>query len=448
MDKTPRRLTRALIEIESQSQIALALLFLLLAGAAPAARAQDDSPSSAELGRRLEALAAEVEDLRHGDVVDSLRSQHGFGPAASKVYGRERGLSIGGYGEMLYQDFGAERQDGATAGKSAVFDFLRLVLYTGYKFDDHVLFNAEIEFEHASPGEAGEVSVEFANLDFLVRREFNARAGILLVPMGYVNEMHEPPTFFGAQRPEVELRIVPTTWRANGAGVFGAATGSLQGLSYRAYLVESLVSVGESARFDADGLRSGRQSGSKAVAADLAGVLRLEYARSGVTAAGAVFFGNTAQGATVNAQAFGALTTVYAGHLQVRRRGATLRALVAAASVQDAAQINAANGFTGKQSVGSQLLGWYVEAGWDVLTALQPGSRYALVPYARYSELDTQWQVPSGYERDPEKDRSIATLGLAFYPHSQVVVKGDYEIQRNAARTGVDRWSVALGYLF
>jgi len=453
--KACKRSLQSFIEIESQyhrtwgGRVATTLAAFSLAGAvwvqeAPA----QTSPSNEELARRIEALAQELEDQQHGEVAGKLESHWGLGPAASKVYGVAHGLSFGGYGEMLYQDFASDNESGAATNLQPEIDFLRFVLYAGYKFDDHVLFNAEIEFEHGSTEHGGSVSVEFAHLDFLLDPACNARAGMLLVPMGIINEIHEPPTFFGANRPDVELRLLPTTWRANGVGVFGAAPGRLAGLSYRAYLIESLSSVGEEA-FSASGLRDGRQNGAEALAEDLAGVVRLDYERSGISGGGSVFFGNTSQGALDGSgQPFGAYTTLAEGHLQVRRRGATLRALVAGARVDDATAINVANGYVGNASVGSELLGWYAEAGWDVLTVLSPGSRFALVPFVRYSELDTQREVPSGYNADPANDETILTLGASFFPHAQVVVKGDYEVRSNAADTGVDQWNLALGFHF
>ena len=453
--KAPWRTLRRLLEIESQYHLGRpggqAICFLVanfLATLLAADAAAQTPPSNEELARRIEALAQELEDRQHGEVAGKLESHWGLGPAASKVYGVEHGLSFGGYGEMLYQDFATERENGTPSNLQPEIDFLRFVLYAGYKFDEHVLVNAEIEFEHASTGKGGEVSVEFAHLDFLLDPACNGRAGMLLVPMGIINEMHEPPTFFGARRPEVELRLLPTTWRANGAGIFGTAPGSLAGLSYRAYLIESLSSVGAEA-FTAGGLRSGRQNGARAVAEDLAGVVRLEYERSGVSGGGSVFFGNTSQGAVDGSgQPFGAFTTLAEGHVQVHRRGVTVRALVAGAQVDDAAAINAANGYTGNASVGSELLGWYAEAGWDVLTVLSPGSRFGFVPFVRYSELETQKEVPAGFSADPANDQTILTLGASFFPHSQVVFKGDYESRRDQADTGVDQWNLSLGFHF
>ena len=66
-------------------------------------------------------------------------------------------------------------------------DLFRVVLYTGYRFTTKILFNSEIEFEHQH-----ELSVEFAYLDFLLSDAIGLRVGNVLVPMGFVNELHEP----------------------------------------------------------------------------------------------------------------------------------------------------------------------------------------------------------------------------------------------------------------
>ena len=104
-------------------------------------------------------------------------------------------------------------------------DALRTVLYVGNRFSDDWLLNTELEFEHgttdASSGTTdgeGSVSVEFAYLEHLVNENHAVRGGLLLVPMGLVNELHEPTVFLGARRPEVERLILPTTWRENGLG--------------------------------------------------------------------------------------------------------------------------------------------------------------------------------------------------------------------------------------
>ncbi len=204
-----------------------------------------------ELERRIDLLAVEIERLRTGGAVEetTLEGRKGLGPAASTVYGKDRGVAIGGYGEALYTNHAELRQDEEPSSAIDEFDFLRAVFYVGYKFSDSILFNSEIEVEHASTDEGGSVSVEFAYLEFQKRPEIGLRAGMLLVPVGFVNELHEPPVFHGARRPEVELAILPTTWRENGAGLFGAA-GPFE---YRAYGVVGLRSSG----FTAAGIRGG-----------------------------------------------------------------------------------------------------------------------------------------------------------------------------------------------
>ncbi len=99
----------------------------------------------------------------------------------------------------------------------------------------------------------GEVELEQAYVDFLLTRAFNIRAGMLLVPMGIINERHEPPVFQGVERPFVDTVIIPTTWFDGGAGVHGEIG---RGLRYRAYVMAPL----DATEFSADeGIRDGRK---------------------------------------------------------------------------------------------------------------------------------------------------------------------------------------------
>src|SRR5882672_4517978 len=170
-----------------------------------------------ELERRIDLLAAEIEKARTGAAPEPAAEKPapGFGPAASKVYSAARGVSIGGYGEVVYENAAGERQDKAPSGAADRIDLLRNVLYVGYKFSDRILLNSELEVEHATTGEGdearGEVSAEFAYLDFKPWKHVGVRAGLLLMPIGFVNELHEAPVFHGARRPAVESAIIPST---------------------------------------------------------------------------------------------------------------------------------------------------------------------------------------------------------------------------------------------
>ena len=139
-----------------------------------------------KLKRRIDILAQEIEQIKLGEATATAdRAQFGLGPAASKIYRTERGISIGGYGEMVYNNFATEKDDGSAAAKGDRSDFLRAIIYVGYKFNNNWLLNTEFEFEHASTGKAGEVSAEFVYLEYTYRSEFNLRFGLLLRPMDH-----------------------------------------------------------------------------------------------------------------------------------------------------------------------------------------------------------------------------------------------------------------------
>ncbi|MGH7821912.1 MAG: hypothetical protein ACREQ9_19290, partial [Candidatus Binatia bacterium] len=275
-------------------RIGTAVLMLCLGGVWPAASAEEsaDRQQIDEIERRQEILADEVRRLREALVLPEtkeLKSHYGLGPAASKVYTLEKGLSIGGYGEYNYRK--AVADEGTTRDE---FDFVRFVLYVGYKFNDWIVLNTETEIEHAftkstESSDAGEVALEFANLDFLLDPRANFRVGLLLVPMGFLNEVHEPPFYHGNDRPTVEREIIPTTWRANGFGFHGEL---FEGLTYRTYGISGLNALG----FRSNGIREGRQRGNREIAEDLAWVGRADYSfLPGTLIGGSAYVGNSGQ---------------------------------------------------------------------------------------------------------------------------------------------------------
>jgi len=403
----------------------------------------------AELERQIRILADEIEDLKLGEAeVAEDGATRGLGPSASKVYRATRGVSIGGYGEILYESFDSEQEDGTPSADTDVLDFLRAVLYFGYKFNDRILFNSEIEYEHATTGRNGEVSVEFAYLDFMFNDAANLRAGLLLLPMGFINELHEPPIFLGARRPNVDRFLLPTTWRENGVGVYGEHGP----LDYRVYVTNSLAAVGgtssQAAGFDAEGIRDGRTSGSESAAEDLAVTARLDWqARPWLLFGGSVFSGDAGQGRTTpTGEVIGANTTIWELHGQARWRGLRGRALYVGTRIDDVAEINAAQGFTGDESVGERQYGYYAEIGYDTLSTSE--MEQELIPYLRYERYDTQDRVPAGFAANPANDVTVTTVGVAWLPILNVALKADYNRIENEARTGVDQINIALGFMF
>ena len=372
-----------------------------------------------ELKRQMGSVSTELEGFEFRDIIPEVGdSVFGLGPGASKIYQKDQGLSIGGYGEAIYQAFAGDT--------TAEADFTRAILYVGYKFDDKWVFNSEIEIEHAD-----EIFLEFAYLEYLARPELNFRAGVLLSPMGFINEMHEPTTFRGATRPDTERRIIPSTWRENGLGIVGDAGD----FSYRFYAMNGF----DGEDFNEAGLRGGRQKASQAKAEDIAFVGRLDWGGvPGLDLGVAAYYGDSGQG---NDAIGDAATSIYDAHLQYTTGGLRIRGLYAMSTVDDTEQLFAGNGGT---VVGEEMVGWYLEAGYDVMTSLNPDSGQQVIPWARYEEVDTHSKVAAGLTKDPTQDDSNTAFGIDWLPIPNIVFKVAYRDYDQS----IDRLELSLGYVF
>jgi hypothetical protein len=382
-----------------------------------------------ESERKTGILAEEFEKLKTNLTVPETteyKSLYGFGPAASKVYGVRRGLSIGGYAEGYYSKFVSDK----TQANRDTSDFVRLVTYMGYKFNDWILFNSEVEIEHAftqatKSSAGGEVAVEFAYLDFLLSEYANARAGMLLMPVGFLNEMHEPNTFFGVFRPEIESRIIPTTWRENGIGLFGKLGPDLQ---YRLYAVTGLNARG----FSVSGLRGGRQRGNRALAEDISVVGRIDYSPHPTLLFGGSFYaGDQGQNQNVNGTPIpDTHLTLWELHAQYRAYGLEFRSLFTMAYLGDARELTEAlrqtSDIGANDTIANTMLGTYTEVGYDVMPLLSPGTEQYLAPFVRFEYYDTQDNVPAGLPRNRNAAQRLWTLGASYKPHPNVVLKVDY----------------------
>lgn len=428
---------------------------------APAAKSGDERLD--EIEAKVDVIADELSKAITAATVpedSALTSFSGLGPAASKVYYRDKGLSIGGYGELLLNEYVTDELNskGVLVSKDDVFDALRAVLYVGYKFNDQWVVNGEFEFEHAGTGGGGSASVEFLTIDYMPRDYLNFRVGLVLIPMGLINEIHEPTFFFGANRPEVERQIIPTTWRENGAGIFGTLG---ERVRYRMYAVNGMNASG----FSVTGLRGGRQKGSKALANNWAFVGRFDVdVIDGLIMGGSVYTGKSGQGqlscgptcgtaAPVNGAVVpGTLTTLYEVHAEYKRWGLTVQALLTQAFIGDAGLLNVAlgNAPTSGKAVAKSMLGYYVVAAYDVLPLIFSETKMSLEPYFRYEWLDTQNEMPTGYMRNLKYRQDIYTVGLQFKPISQVVFKLDYQNIRpeSNADAVADKVRFAVGYVF
>ncbi|MCZ6785108.1 MAG: hypothetical protein O7G30_17550, partial [Proteobacteria bacterium] len=312
-------------------------------------------------------------------------------------------------------------------------------------FTDWLVFNSELEFEHAGTGGGGSVSLEFLTLDFLFDPRVSARAGLLLLPMGLVNEIHEPTFFFGNERPEVERRIIPSTWRENGAGLIG----KWGPVHYRGYGVNGLDASG----FSVDGFRSGRQKGSRALAEHWAFTGRVDVdVLDGLLLGGSVYVGNSGQNQLdddTGRPIPDALTTIWELHAVFRRWGATVKGLYAQSHLRDADDLSIALGLGKLEGVARKMNGGYAEFAYEVLHRFFPDGNMTLEPFYRYERLNTQKEAASGFTRNRNFDRRFHVVGLQLKPHPQVVIKLDY---RNIDSRGElpipDEVQIGFGYVF
>lgn len=418
-----------------KSYLTLLLMFLF-------STAHSQTDSLQEIRRQIEILTQEIERIKLGEVESEVQYSptRGLGAAASKVYSlKKTGVSIAGYGELVYQNYNKDRDDNVPTTQLDQLDYLRNIIYVGYRYNDWILFNSEVEFEHASTGKGGTVSVEFGYVELMFSKHFNLRTGMVLPPMGITNEKHEPSLFLYTLRPQVEQLIIPSTWRTNGFGAYGEIIPSL---NYSAYMVEGFVAKSFS---DADGIRGGRQSGAFSLVEDFGFTGKLEY--NGINGAifGVSFYqGNSGQSTKDSLGTISAATTILSAHTEFAWKGLEARALYAMSTVDQAGRVSKLAGKT----VGSEMNGYYVSIGYDIIPHIVPGSEHALLPFVFYETYNTHAAVAAGFVQNKALDRATTAIGVSYKPHPNVAFKIDYRDNSNKANTGNDQWNVAVNYLF
>lgn len=324
--------------------------------------------------------------------------------------------TIGGYGELHYNNLSGK---GGAADKDEI-DFHRFVLFFGHEFSDDIRFFSELELEHsiAGDGKDGEFELEQAYLDFDLNDQHTARAGLFLLPVGIINETHEPPTFYGTERNPIEKNIVPATWWAAGAGSHGELGA---GFSYDAY-VHSGLAVDSGFK-----IRSGRQKVSKAKANDLAATARLKY--TGIAglelSVSAQHQQDMGQGLVAGLESGNLIET----HAIWSTGPFTLKALYAAWDI-DGSAIKAAG--ADKQR------GFYLEPSYRI------SEQFGV--FARFNQWDNKAGSNAGAAADSEKEQW--DIGVNYWPHEDVVIKADYQYQSNDDGKEQNGLNIGLGYQF
>ena len=343
----------------------------------------------------------------------------------------ERGLSIGGYGEITYNN-----KEGSST--PAEIDVQRLVMLFAYKFDDRTSFVTEIEYEHVK-----EVYVEQAFINYAVADGVNLRGGLMLVPMGIINEYHEPTTYNGVERPSLDSKIVPTTWREMGIGVSGRINNA--SIRYQAYLMNGFLSYGESdyKLRGSDGLRKGRQKGAESVGTDANFAGRIEYYGLPKLKLGLSYYtGNTQTTAPETSSTQIGLSMFGFDYRYVNGKLSS-RGQYISASLSDTEAYNLA----GSTDIGSAMGGYYVEGAYNLLPL---ESRQKLDMFLRYENFNTHQKTVGNLIANDAFHRSETTFGLSYHLANGAVLKADYQSKGTAVEDSdaIGQFNLGLGVFF
>ncbi len=353
-------------------------------------------------------------------------------------------VTIGGYAQLDYN-----QPVSSDVYRNGTLDVHRMVILFGYKFNDRAQFISELELEHVD-----EVSVEQAFLNYRILPWLNFRGGLMLIPMGIINEYHEPPIYNGVERPNVDNRIVPTTWRELGAGFSGSF--NQVSLKYQVYLMNGFKSYdGATYLNGSNGLRNGRQKGAEsfmsspnlAAKVDYFGLPGLKVGLSG-------YFGKTQSTLYNNlskdnsagiARADSSVVGVSMIGVDSRyaKNGLEIRGQYIMTYIRNTAQYNK---FSSKD-LASELSGWYAEVGYNVFQ--KSNLRSALVPFVRYEEYDTHKKVEGTVVRNQAYDKTEITAGIGWRATPELVFKGDYAWVKSAANDNyTGQVNLGIGIMF
>jgi hypothetical protein len=387
--------------------------------------------------------------LTHGQTTEQTKPA--YQNIADKLLSSENKLTIGGYGEVHYH-----QPSSSETRRNGELDVHRMVMLFGYQFSDRTQFVTELEFEHVS-----EVYVEQAFLQHKINKSINFRGGLLLIPMGIVNEYHEPTTFNGVERPLIDSKIAPSTWREIGLGLSGTIQPA--SIKYQAYLVNGFNGYDGTAKLNGSGgLRSGRQKGASSYISSPNFTAKVEYyGIRGLNVGISGYFGDTQsklyngiakdnEAALAKADSSVVGISMIGVDARYNLKGLQLRGQFYQVGLSNADQYNQ---FTGKKGgplndLGSSMTGYYVEAGYNVFRHFEK-VKTELVPFVRLEGYDMHAKLPANITRNDAYKNSVVTAGLTLKLAQGAVLKTDLQwVNPNGAGSTSKVFSAGLGVMF
>ena len=347
----------------------------------------------------------------------------------------EIGEVLSGYAEMHYNN---------TDGEPSELDFHRFVVNIGHRFSRNIRFWSQLELEHTVTSgereESGDIGLAQAYMDFILNPHLTFRSGIMLTPVGMINERHEPATFNGVERPLVETFIIPSSWSDAGFGLTGQFG---NGIRYRTFLMGGL----NAEHFEADqGIREGRQFGFRSNFNQPARVGRIEYLGTPGLALGMSLYSG---GAGFHLPELNPRVDIFEFDGRYGYKRFDFRGLYANVWISAAGELNEEiEHETGHNpNVASQLRGFYMEPAVHLL----PRQKHQdVIFFTRYENYDTQRVMPHGFSAHPEYDRDAWFIGLTYKPTQDIAFKVDYVFRNSQSVTHEDRngFNAGLGWWF
>ncbi len=356
---------------------------------------------------------------------------------------QRKGFSIGSYGEAHYN---APIEKGKFRNGTA--DLHRVILYMGYRFNSKLQFFTEIEVEHVN-----QIAIEQAFINYKFNSLINLKAGVILIPMGYVNEFHEPTLFNGVERPAVDKYIIPTTWSELGVGFHGLVKKA--SIKYQIFAVNGFKGYDGTAKFTGStGIRGGRQKASNAIVRTPSftgkvvyyGIKGLKlgvsgyYGKTESTLYNGINRDNLVAVAEADSSSVGIAMASFNIDYQWKNIGFRGEGILSSLSNTDQY-----NEFTG-MDLGKEIMGYYGEVYYSI--SLKKGYP-KFIPFVRYENYNTHFKVSNNTARQTKYNREVLTSGLGFQLTPGTIFKADFQwLKTEAQLRPTNMFNIGFGFWF